>query len=315
MTKQILVNINYESDYIDKIRDIASGYKVITDIHEATFEKVEIVLGWHKELKPVLESKEHGIKWIQLQSAGADYIPFEQLEEQNITLTTSSGMHAKVIAETILGMMLGYARKLFESQKYQAKSEWAQDDLSLSSLDNKVLTIVGVGNIGAQTAKVAKAFGMHTIGVNRSGKSVDHVDEIFIQEDLKQAVSKADYIVNILPLTDETTGLFNTDVFNALENKPVFVNVGRGASVVTDDLLDALNNNQLAFASLDVFEQEPLDKDHPLWQHDKVFMTPHTAGFMDDYIGTLFPIIEENLTSYVNNSEVAINKVDFARKY
>lgn len=314
MSKQILVNLNYESKYIDKIKKMASEYEIVTDIDQADFQKIEIVLGWHKKIKSVLESKEHSIEWIQLQSAGADYIPFDLLKEQEITLTTSSGMHAKVIAETIFGMMLGYARKLFESQKYQMKNEWAQDALSLSTLDNKVITIVGVGKIGAQTAKIAKAFGMHTIGVNRSGKSVENVDEIYIQEDIKQALSKADYIVNILPLTDETTGLFNADLFNVIENEPVFINVGRGGSVVTDDLLDGLNN-KLSYAALDVFEEEPLDKNHPLWQHEKVFMTPHTAGFMDDYIGTLFPIIEENLTSYVKNGEVAINEVDFERKY
>lgn len=313
--KQILVIIDYDQSYIDKIQKLAPDYEIVTDVDEADFNAVQIVIGWDKALVDVLKSNNHQIKWIQLQSAGADKVPQELLKEQNIILTSSSGMHSKVIAESIIGMMLGHTRQLFKSHNEQVKNKWAQDEMSLSTLENKTLAIVGIGKIGAQTAKIAKAFEMNVIGVNRSGRDVQNVDQIFVQEDVAKAVSEADYVVNILPLTDETTGFFNLDLFNHFKEGAAFINVGRGSSVVTDDLLEALDSDQLSYAALDVFEEEPLDEDHPLWNHDKVLITPHIAGHMEDYIGTLFPIIEENLSAYVKNQEVVLNKIDFEKHY
>lgn len=313
--KQILVIIDYDQSYIDKIQKLAPDYEIVTDVDEADFNAVQIVIGWDKALVDVLKSNNHQIKWIQLQSAGADKVPQELLKEQNIILTSSSGMHSKVIAESILGMMLGHTRQLFKSHNEQVKNKWAQDEMSLSTLENKTLAIVGIGKIGAQTAKIAKAFEMNVIGVNRSGRDVQNVDQIFVQEDVAKAVSEADYVVNILPLTNETTGFFNLDLFNHFKKGAAFINVGRGSSVVTDDLLEALDSDQLSYAALDVFEEEPLDEDHPLWNHDKVLITPHIAGHMEDYIGTLFPIIEENLSAYVKNQEVVLNKIDFEKHY
>lgn len=313
--KQILVIIDYDQPYIDKIQKLAPDYEIVTDVDEADFNAVQIVIGWDKALVDVLKSNNHQIKWIQLQSAGADKVPQELLKEQNIILTSSSGMHSKVIAESIIGMMLGHTRQLFKSHNEQVKNKWAQDEMSLSTLENKTLAIVGIGKIGAQTAKIAKAFEMNVIGVNRSGRDVQNVDQIFVQEDVAKAVSEADYVVNILPLTDETTGFFNLDLFNHFKKGAAFINVGRGSSVVTDDLLEALDSDQLSYAALDVFEEEPLDEDHPLWNHDKVLITPHIAGHMEDYIGTLFPIIEENLSAYVKNQEVVLNKIDFEKHY
>lgn len=315
MTKQLLLTLDYDQSYIDQIKAIASDYDVIQSVEAADFSKVEIVIGWDNALIDVIESKNHGIKWIQLQSAGADYVPQKQLNEQGIILTTSSGMHKKVIAETIFGFMLSHARKISEAQKYQVKAEWAREILSLSTLEDKTVAIVGTGNIGQQTAKIAKAFDMKTIGVNRSGRSVDYIDQLFVQSELKEAVSEADYVVNILPLTDETKGIYNEDLFNQFKQDSVFINVGRGPSVVTEDLVKALYQGRLSFAALDVFEEEPLPADDPLWHHDQVLITPHTAGHMDDYLGTLYPIIEENLKAYTANKEVAINQVDFKKSY
>lgn len=315
MSKQILVNVDYDQSYIDKIQTLAPNYNIVTDIDQANFKAVEIVIGWDKGLVEVLESKDHQIKWIQLQSAGADYVPQDLLKDQNIILSSSSGMHSQVIAESVLGMMLGHARQLFNAHNAQVKKQWSQDAMTMSTLENKTLTIIGVGKIGTQTAKLAKAFDMNIIGVNRSGREVDHVDQIFVQEDVTKAVSQADYVVNILPLTDKTKGFFNIDLFNHFKKGAAFINVGRGPSVVTDDLLKVLDSDQLSYVALDVFEEEPLDENHPLWEHEKVLITPHIAGHMEDYAGTLFPIIEKNLFEYIKNQTVVINKIDLDQHY
>lgn len=315
LTKQILLNLDYNDQQVADLKDLAPDYDWVLDINQVDWSQLEIVIGWHEDLKDLLEAKDHQVKWVQLQSAGADFVPQKLFAELGIILTTSSGMHAKAISETIFGMILGRARKLFQSQKDQADHHWAREEIDLTSLEGKVITIVGTGHIGQQAAKVAKVFDMTTIGVNRSGNRPDFVDQVYTQDQVDQAVAEADYVVNILPLTDETHGFFNQDLFISFKEGAMFINVGRGESVVTDDLMKALDQGQVDFAALDVFEEEPLDPDHPLWDYDNVLVTPHSAGKMDDYLGSLLPIVKKNLKAYMNNHQPAINIVDYDKQY
>lgn len=315
MTKQILLNLDYSNQQVDELRQLAPDYDWCLDLDLVDWDRLEIIIGWHKDLADLLEKKDHQIKWIQLQSAGADYVPQKHLADKGTVLTTSSGMHAQAISESILGMMLGRARKLLQSLKNQKNHYWANDDLHLTTLEGKTLTIVGLGQIGQQTAKLAKALGMKTVAVNRSDDEPDHVDQVYTQEQVDKAVGQGDYVVNILPLTDQTLGFYNDKLFESFKEGAVFINVGRGESVVTDDLMKALDSGQVAYAALDVFEEEPLPENHPLWDYDQVLITPHSAGKMDDYLGTLLPIIKKNLTAYTNDNRPAINIIDYDKQY
>lgn len=180
---------------------------------------------------------------------------------------------------------------------------------------DKSVTIIGAGKIGTEVAHIAKAFGMKTTGVNRSGGQIDGFDKVYTNDNLAEAVADADVVINILPLTPETTGLFNLSLFKQFKPGAIFVNVGRGESVVTADLLTALDQELLSFAALDVFEEEPLPAESPVYTHSKILTTPHIAGFMDDYLGTLRPIIEENLQAFIDREELPVSEVDLERKY
>lgn len=315
MTKKILLNLDYSEQIVDELKQIAPEYDWCLDLESVDWKQLEIIIGWHEDLANLLEDGDHQVKWLQLQSAGADYVPLKQLADQGITLTTSSGMHAQGISESILGMMLGQARKLFQSLKDQDNHYWANDELNLTTLEGKTLTIVGIGQIGQQTAKLAQAFGMETIGVNRSGNKPPYVSQVYTQGQVVDAVSQADYVVNILPLTDETKDFYDYQLFKKFKKGSMFINVGRGESVVTDDLMMALDSGHIAFAALDVFETEPLPDNHPLWETSQVLITPHSAGMMDDYLNTLLPIIKKNLTAYINDNHPAVNIVDYDKQY
>ncbi|WP_208957570.1 NAD(P)-dependent oxidoreductase [Dolosigranulum pigrum] len=315
MSKELLVLIDYEVDVLETFREIASEYQLVSEFEEADFSKVEIVLGWDERLVDVLESGQHQLKWIQLSTAGVDKLPLDLLAQEGVRLTSASGMHTHSLAESIFGMLLARTRGILQSVEASEASHWAQEEIEPIVLFDKSVTIIGAGKIGTEVAHMAKAFGMQTTGVNRSGGQIDGFDKVYTNDNLAEAVAEADVVINILPLTPETTGLFNLSLFKQFKPGAMFVNVGRGESVVTADLLTALDQELLSFAALDVFEEEPLPAESPVYTHSKILVTPHIAGFMDDYLGTLRPIIEENLRAFIDREELPVSEVDLERKY
>lgn len=315
MSKELLVLIDYEVDVLETFREMASEYQLVSEFEEADFSKVEIVLGWDERLVDVLESGEHQLKWIQLPTAGVDKLPLDLLAQEGVRLTSASGMHTHSLAESIFGMLLARTRGILQSVEANQQKQWAQEEIEPVVLFDKAVTIIGAGKIGTEVAHMAKAFGMQTTGVNRSGGQIDGFDKVYTNDNLAEAVADADVVINILPLTPETTGLFNLSLFKQFKPRAMFVNVGRGESVVTADLLMALDQELLIFAALDVFEEEPLPAESPLYTHSKILVTPHIAGFMDDYLGTLRPIIEENLQAFIDREELPVSEVDLERKY
>lgn len=315
VSKELLVLIDYEVDVLETFREMASEYQLVSEFEEADFSKVEIVLGWDERLVDVLESGQHQLKWIQLSTAGVDKLPLDLLAQEGVRLTSASGMHTHSLAESIFGMLLARTRGILQSVEASKASRWAQEEIEPVVLFDKSVTIIGAGKIGTEVAHMAKAFGMQTTGVNRSGGQIDGFDKVYTNDNLAEAVADADVVINILPLTPETTGLFNLSLFEQFKPGAMFVNVGRGESVVTADLLTALDQELLSFAALDVFEEEPLPAESSMYTHSKILVTPHIAGFMDDYLGTLRPIIEENLQAFIDREELPVSEVDLERKY
>lgn len=164
-----------------------------------------------------------------------------RLRHKNIQVTSANGVHAIPITEIILGMMLSHSRWLRQAMLYQRQAEWKNPGRAPPELHGKTAVIVGVGEIGTETARVLKALGMRTIGVRRSGKDVPHVDHMYDMSGLYEALGQGDYVINILPLTDETRHIYNQDAFDHFKTGACFVNVGRGPSVNTEALLHALS--------------------------------------------------------------------------
>ncbi|GAA0359132.1 phosphoglycerate dehydrogenase [Alkalibacterium iburiense] len=316
MTKTILSYYSFSKEQEKELKEIAPDYTFVSSLSEADkLSDIEAIYGWNKEDGPIIVQDDSSqLKWLQIDSAGVDYLDLETMQEKGIVLTNASGIHAHPIAESVIGMLLSYTRGIRHSIKMQDKAEW-NTDTPMSELTDKTMLIVGTGQIGKQTGKLAKAFDMHTIGINRSGRDVEYMDEQYTQENLAEALPKADVVVNILPSTDETKDLFDYDLFEKMKDSAVYINVGRGTTVVTDDLIKALDNGQIAFAALDVVHEEPLPSDHPLYAREDVLLTPHISGDFDRYAERLYPIFKENLKAFVAGEDLPRNVVDYDSGY
>ena len=161
--------------------------------------------------------------------------------------------------------------------------EWNRrygDELGMISLDGKTVLVVGLGGIGKAVAKRSSGLGMRVVATrNSSREGPDYVDYVGLSDELFELAGQADVIVNALPLTPQTRGLFNAEFFDAAKKGHLFINVARGGSVVTDDLVAALRDGRVGGAGLDVTDPEPLPADHELWQMDNVIITPHIAWY------------------------------------
>lgn len=303
-------------EHLERLKELAPDHELVNRDDDFPIENIEIVYGWDKvkaEEAGLLET-EGQLKWIQVASAGVDYMDLDTLKERSILLTNASGIHSVPIAESVIGMLLAYCRKIQQAVVDQSQHHWREDQ-RLIELSGKTIMIVGTGNIGKELGRLSKAFNMKTIGINRSGREVEYMDHIFRQPDMIDHLKKADVVVNILPLTSETKAFFDQKMFAEMKEGTLFVNVGRGPTVNTQDLIQALDDGKVSFAGLDVFETEPLPEDSPLWDRKDVLVTPHISGNAEHYNTRLFNIFEENIQAFVEGEELPRNLVDYDKSY
>ena len=200
MKKVIYIQQELYPHQIEELKEIAPTYEIVESIEEVDPDAVEIILGWSDEMISIVDSTESQLKWIQYPFAGVNNLPLKQFKENNIMLTNGSGLHANSVTETTMGLLLGLSRKIVQSVKNQLQQNWTREGFYLGLTDRTML-IVGAGKIGVQLARVAKAFDMKTIGINRSGRKIEHMDEQYTINQLPEVIHKGDVVVNILPLT------------------------------------------------------------------------------------------------------------------
>ncbi|MER2226568.1 MAG: phosphoglycerate dehydrogenase [Carnobacterium sp.] len=317
--KSILLIQETTKEQLQTLKELAPKYELIkgweTDPKDVSLESVEIIYGWTGQFsQELLEDGKSQLKWAQGKAAGVDFLDLEKLKQKDILLTNGSGIHSVPIAESVFGILLAYARGIKKAIKDQQTKTWEQVD-ELMELHGKTIMIVGTGKIGVEVGRLAKAFNMKTIGVNRSGRDVEYMDQLITQPELVDQVKQADIVINILPHTDQTHYFFNQDIFSQMKKGTLFVNVGRGPTVKTDDLIEALDNGQLAFAGLDVFETEPLPEESALWDREDVLITPHITGIAEHFKKRLFAIFEENLKAYLAEEKLPVNLIDYDQQY
>ena len=241
------------------------------------------------------------LRWVQARNAGAG----EQLgaalrlapgELDGITVTTSSGVHAGPLAEFALLGLLAFAKDLPKLQRDQRARHWPDGQQPVGELRGRTLLLVGVGAIGTETARLASAFGMHVIAVKRSLQgAVPHVDELHPVSELRSLVGRADGIVVTLPATDATRGLLDAETLAAVKPGAVLVNVGRGAVIDEAALAERLQDGTLAGAALDVFAEEPLPEDSPLWGLENVIVSPHGIALVEAEEPRIVELFIDNL--------------------
>ncbi len=257
------------------------------------------------------------LKWIHRGAAGVEDLITPTLRDSDIILTNSSGVHASNIAEHVLACMLSFARRLPKLRDMQRDHIWkGQRIVGVFELTGQTVALAGLGDIGQAFAVRARALGMNTIGVRRNANlpRPQGVDTLMSTERLHEALESAHHVVNSLPLTDSTRGMFDEAAFAAMRPGAYFYNVGRGKTVDQDALIAALERGQLAGAALDVTDPEPLPDDSPLWDMPNVIITGHTAGKTPHMWPRVFKLIENNLERY-QAGDPMINVVDVEAGY
>lgn len=218
------------------------------------------------------------LQWLHTMSAGTDHPVFATLRGRGVTVTNSAGAAAPSIAQTVMTYLLALSRDLPRSLRDQAERRW-QPRPSVD-LHGMRLGIVGLGAIGAETARLATAFGMDVVGVRRSPTG-DEPCATWTTDRFPELLAWADAIAVTAPLTDETRGLFDAEAFGTMRRGAWFVNVGRGEIVDESALVQSLLDEHLGGAGLDVFATEPLPNDSPIWHFPNVIVTPHSSGATD----------------------------------
>jgi len=317
VSETLLLLFDLKDEQLESVKRLIPGWTIVRAKKETLAEEhcrnAEIVLGWNSDMAKALDSAA-GLKWIQTTSAGVDRLPLEKLRERGVWLTSASGIHPVSMAETFFAMLLAFSRNLHQAVRHQSRSLW-QPSERYGQLSGATLGIVGVGSIGKEIARLAQAFGMRTIGVRRSAAPTDGIDEMHGMEGLDRVLAESDFVVNVLPYTDETHHLFDAARFRRMKPSALFFNFGRGASADTEALVSALESGTIGGAGLDVFEEEPLPADHPLWKMDNVILTPHIGGWTSGYKAKVAEIFLDNLENYVGGNRPSRNLVDYDRNY
>jgi phosphoglycerate dehydrogenase-like enzyme len=317
--RKIVITQNLKQEYIDKLKGIIPEWDVIVSKEPEVWKKhakdAEIIAGWREELADYCLTPGSNLQWLQTWSAGVDSLPLEKLQSKNINVTSANGVHAYPISETIFALMLGLTRKIHTYVKNQQTKTWDHAHISLE-IHERTIGIIGVGEIGKETAKLAKAFGMTVLGVRHSGKPSDFVDEMYTPDQLDELLPKCDYVVVTLPLTKDTHSFIGMQQFKQMKPSAYFINIGRGEIVVEADLITALQKGEIAGAGLDVFETEPLSPESPLWEMDNVIITPHTSGATEHYNKRVVEnILIPNLQTYLTGKTPNINLVNYVKGY
>lgn len=259
------------------------------------------------------------IRWVQRMYAGVERcLTIPAFAERGIALTNMQKVAGSVMAEHVLAFMFGLTRGLADYVPAQAKGEWADEAVPESRMwevKGRTILVVGLGGIGTEVAKRAHALGMSVLAVRNSGTDgPPYVAEVGLSDKLLPFAGRADVIVSTLPLTPETKGLMNKSFFDAAKRGALFINVGRGGTVVTHDLVAALRDGRLGGAGLDVTDPEPLPPDHPLWKAPNVIITPHVAAAVEGDEEPRWLLAKENLRRYAAGGKL-LSEVDLQKGY
>ena len=317
MTLQILSFIQLSDSQKDLIHKSGDCHINCLRPKEAAvhFGQIDVLLGYDAQMDmDTFLPQMPNLKWIHTYSAGVErLLSNENFRRSDILLTNSRGIHGIPMAEHILGTMLSFSRCLIEAWENQKAHQWkrltAPDELY-----GKTAAVVGLGSIGREVSKHLKNVGMRVVAVKRKKTTEPFVDELFDTEHLGEALSKADYVIVALPLTPQTHQLFDSRAFNMMKETAFFINVSRGDVVNEDDLVDALSSKRIRGASLDVFAEEPLPEDSPLWDVENLYITPHHSSISPMYLDRSLKIFRNNLQIFPQRIGM-LNVVDKMRGY
>ncbi len=340
MTTTLLIASYFEPDLVEQIRRVDARLDVVyvpdllapprypADHHGAPFvrtpeqesewrrllARADILLDFDRANAPDLAVLAPNVVWIQATSAGiGEYVRRMGYAASmpRTVFTTASGVHAQPLAEFCFMVMCAFHKKLLMTLRDQRRRHWER--FAGTDLRGQTLVIVGVGHVGSEVARIGKAFGMRVLGVKRSPSTMApadlQLDGLFGPADLHRVLAEARNLVLIAPHTPETERMIGAPELALLPEGAVFINIGRGALVDENALIEALRSGRLLGAGLDVFQEEPLPPSSPLWQMENVIVSPHSASTSDRENARITDLFCRNLRLFLD-AQPLLNRLD-----
>ncbi|WP_339260009.1 D-2-hydroxyacid dehydrogenase [Lysinibacillus sp. FSL K6-3209] len=277
-------------------------------------QKADVLVTYGEDLNDANIQYATKLKWIFVASAGVEKMPAQAIMDRDILVSNVRGIHKTPMAESILAHILAIKRALPWMYEQQKKSEWSKKGKQTELRDSTAL-ILGPGAIGSEVGRLLQAFGVTTIGCNRSGNAAPYMDEMVNFTELTEALPKADIVLSVLPKTPDTTHLLKDEHFNAMKNDAIFMNFGRGNLVDEKVLIRAIEAGEIGYAVLDVFEEEPLSTNNPLWSYSNVIVSPHVSSHSSRYVERSLDIFKPSLTKWLDGDTALENVMDLSRGY
>jgi phosphoglycerate dehydrogenase-like enzyme len=248
------------------------------------------------------------LRWIHAPTAAVHQLLFPELVTSDVVLTNAREVHGPVVAEHVMALIFALAKKIPQAARLQQKRTWGQETIwndgpRPREVAGATLGLIGLGSIGRTVARMASALGMRVIAVREHPEKErpEGVAAVYAPSQIDDVLSQSEYVVVAAPLTEATHGLINADRLAAMRPDAFLINVGRGPHVDETALADALRSRRIAGAALDVFEQEPLPAESPLWALENLLITPHTASLTEKLWQRQYALFSENLRRYLDH--------------
>ncbi|MCS5349569.1 phosphoglycerate dehydrogenase [Staphylococcus aureus] len=289
-------------------------YKKASEIPESDLANLDILIGYDGGIDEAFLRRCPNLKWIAWFATGVNTLPLDYIANQGILLTNGKGVQAKQLSEYILAFILDDYKKMKLSYDNQQQHIY-DSKITGKRLSGQTVVFLGTGAISKRTAKLAKAFNMHLVGLSKSGQDKEEFDEIYSIRSIESILPKADIVVNALPETKETIHLLKRQHFEIMKDEALFINIGRGSVVDEQTLIEVLKNKIIRHAYLDVFENEPLKPNHELYELENVTITAHITGNDYDAKYDLLDIFKNNLVNFLNKGDLIENEVNAKKGY
>ena len=308
MSLALIFNQKSTEEWQRNLQELLPDTKVEVYPNISNLEDVEFIATWKPHKNYVAEFP--NLKVVQSVGAGIDHLLHTKIPDSiKVTRIVDPALKQEMF-EHVLACVMTSMKNLLTYYKDQVRKEWKPT--IYQNIKETTITILGLGEIGKLVAEQFVALGFQVKGWSNSPKNINGVESFSGKEGLNAAISKTNFIVNILPLTDDTEGILNKDFFKECSDHTVLVNVGRGAHLVEKDLLIAIEEKQIKEAYLDVFVEEPLPENHPFWTNENVYVTPHIASVTN--ATTALKQVADNYNRMKNN-EALLNEVSLERGY
>ena len=305
------------AEWIPRLLDSAPGWDIAAPETEAEakreLENADAAFG---TMTPNLIACAPNLRWLQAPAAAPDAgYYFDELIAHETKVTNFREIYNDHISVQILTYILSFTKHSHLYRDFQREREWHPLDAPHHEifLPESTVLIIGIGGIGTETARLCKAIGIKVIGIDaRREEKPEWVDDMFGPKSLEDQLPKADFVVLTIPHTPETEGLMDSSKFTLMKDSALFINIGRGMTTKLDDLNTALRSGSIAGAALDVYENEPLPRDHPLWDAPNTILTPHIAAQGGRHlIERRYEIVLENFRNFSAGKPLR-NEVDKA---